>query len=108
VRLEQAKADNAVLLPQQAVTRSNQGDSVMVVTPDGKVTPRPVKVGSAQGTNWVILDGLKAGEQVMVDGFQKLRPGAPVKPVPWNAGNPAAPAAAAASGPAPAASSPKA
>jgi membrane fusion protein, multidrug efflux system len=99
VRLEQAKADNAVLLPQQAVTRSNQGDSVMVVTPDGKVTPRPVKVGSAQGTNWVILDGLKAGEQVMVDGFQKLRPGAPVKPVPWSppGAAPAAPANTAAS-----------
>ena len=114
VRLEQAKAEKAVLLPQQAVTRSNQGDSVMVVAPDGKVAPRPVKVGVAQGTNWVILDGLKAGEQVMVDGFQKVRPGAPVKPVPWTAGNPAAPAtaatpaAAAASAPASAASSPKA
>jgi membrane fusion protein (multidrug efflux system) len=94
VRLEQAKAGNAVLLPQQAVTRSNQGDTVMVVASDGKVTTRPVKVGSAQGTNWVILDGLKAGEQVMVDGFQKVRPGAPVKPVPWTAGNPAGPAAA--------------
>ena len=109
VRLEQAKAAQAVLLPQQAVTRSNQGDSVMVVAPDGKVASRPVKVGVAQGTNWVILDGLKAGEKVMVDGFQKVRPGAPVKPVPWNAGNPAAPAAAeAASAPASAASSPKA
>jgi membrane fusion protein (multidrug efflux system) len=108
VRLEQAKAGNAVLLPQQAVTRSNQGDSVMVVAPDGKVAPRPVKVGSAQGANWVILDGLKAGEQVMVDGFQKVRPGAPVKPVPWNAGKPAAPAAAGASAPASAASSGKA
>ena len=94
VRLEQAKAGNAVLLPQQAVTRSNQGDTVMVVATDGKVAPRPVKVGTAQGANWVILDGLKAGEQVMVDGFQKLRPGSPVKPVPWNAGKPAGPAAA--------------
>jgi membrane fusion protein (multidrug efflux system) len=48
----------------------------------------------------VILDGLKPGEQVMVDGFQKLRPNSPVKPVPWNGGRPAAPA--------PAASAPKA
>jgi membrane fusion protein, multidrug efflux system len=108
VRLEQAKAGNAVLLPQQAVTRSNQGDSVMVVAADGKVGPRPVKVGSAQGTDWVILDGLKAGELVVVDGFQKIRPGAPVKPVPWKAANPAAPSAAAASAPASAASSRKA
>jgi membrane fusion protein (multidrug efflux system) len=100
VRLEQAKAGNPMLLPQQAVTRSNQGDSVMVVGPDGKVAPRPVKIGGDQGGQWVILDGLKAGEQVMVDGFQKLRPNAPVKPVPWNGGRPAAPA--------PAASAPKA
>jgi membrane fusion protein, multidrug efflux system len=40
-------------------------------------------VGSAQGGQWVVLDGLKPGEQVMVDGFQKLRGPGPVKPVPW-------------------------
>jgi membrane fusion protein (multidrug efflux system) len=85
VRLEQAQASNAIRLPQQALTRSPQGDSVMVVGPDGKVTPRAVKVGAQQNGQWVILDGLKTGEQVMVDGFQKLRPGAPVKPVPWQA-----------------------
>ena len=83
VRLEQAQASNGFLLPQQAVTRSPQGDVAMVVGADGKVAPRPLKLGGAQGNNWVVLDGLKAGEQVMVDGFQKLRPGAPVKPVPW-------------------------
>lgn len=83
VRLEQAQASNAIVLPQQAVTRSTQGDTVMVVAPDGKVAPRPVKVGNAQNGGWVILDGLKAGEQVMVDGFQKLRGAAPVKAVPW-------------------------
>ncbi len=92
VRLEQAQASNAIALPQQAVTRSPQGDSVMVVAADGKVAPRPVKVGSQQNGQWVILDGLKAGEQVMVDGFQKLRGGAPVKAVPWQAtGSAAAP-----------------
>lgn len=85
VRLEQAKAANAITLPQQAVTRSPQGDSVMVVGADGKVSPRPVKVGNQQNGQWVILDGLKAGEQVMVDGFQKLRGDAPVKAVPWQA-----------------------
>jgi len=85
VKLEQAKASNAITLPQQAVTRSAQGDSVMVVAPDGKVAPRPVKVGAQQNGQWVILDGLTAGDQVMVDGFQKLRGGAPVKPVPWQA-----------------------
>lgn len=107
VRLEQAQATNAITLPQQAVTRTAQGDTVMVVAPDGKVSPRTVKIGSAKGTQWVVLDGLKTGEQVMVDGFQKLQGGAPVKAVPWQAaGAASAPAsAAAASSPARAASS---
>ena len=86
VRLEQAQASNAISLPQQAVTRTGQGDTVMVVSSDGKVTPRPVKIGSAKGAQWVVLEGLQTGEQVMVDGFQKLQmmpPGSAVKPVPW-------------------------
>ena len=83
VRLEQAMARDAIALPQQAVTRSAQGDTVMVVDAEGKVAPRPVTVGGEQNGRWIVLDGLKAGEQVMVDGFQKLRGGAPVKPVPW-------------------------
>jgi membrane fusion protein, multidrug efflux system len=107
VRLEQAKAGNAVVLPQQAVTRSSQGDTVMVVDKDGKVAPRPVKIGSQQGGNWVVLDGLKAGEQVIVDGFQKLRPNAPVKPVPWTAGGTPAAGTPAAAAPASAASAKK-
>lgn len=83
VRLEQAMASNALTLPQQAVTRSARGDTVMVVAADGKVSPRPVTVGGQQGGQWVVLAGLTAGEQVMVDGFQKLRGDAPVKAVPW-------------------------
>ncbi|HUR90569.1 MAG TPA: efflux RND transporter periplasmic adaptor subunit [Ramlibacter sp.] len=83
VRLEQAKVGNAVLLPQQAVTRSGQGDTVMVVDKEGKVAPRPVKVGNEQDGSWVILSGLNPGDQVVVEGFQKIRPGAPVKAVPW-------------------------
>ncbi len=93
VQLEQAEAPDAILLPQQAVTRSPQGDSVKVVGADGMVANRPVKLGGAQGSQWVVLDGLKAGEQVMVDGFQKLRGTGPVKAV-------AAPASASASPPA--------
>lgn len=109
VRLAQATLPAAMLLPQQAVTRSNQGDTVLVVGADNKPAPRPVKVGNAQNNQWVILDGLQPGEQVIVDGFQKMMvPGAPVKPVPWtgNAPVPApspAPAASAASAPASAA-----
>ncbi len=105
VRLEQAQATNAMTLPQQAVTRSGQGDTVMVVGADGKVSTRPVKIGSAKGNQWVILEGLKTGEQVMVDGFQKLQPGATVKPVPWQpAGAAPAPAAGASSPAAPSSS----
>lgn len=100
VRLEQAVASDAIALPQQAVTRTAQGDSVRVVGADGKIEQRPVKVGGQQSGRWVILDGLKAGEQVMVDGFQKVQmlpPGTPVKAVPWTppGSQPAAPAAAA-------------
>lgn len=93
VKLEQAKVSNAVTLPQQAVNRSPKGDTVMVVGSDGKVSPRPVKVGAQQNGRWVVLDGLQAGEQVMVDGFQKLRGDALVKPVPWQAPGANAPAA---------------
>ncbi|MDQ2928527.1 MAG: efflux RND transporter periplasmic adaptor subunit [Caldimonas sp.] len=90
VRLEQAETPNGILVPQQAVQRGSTGDSVMIVGADGKVSPRPVKVGSAQGGMWVILDGVTPGEKVMVDGFQKLRGNAPVKPVPWQPASAAA------------------
>jgi membrane fusion protein (multidrug efflux system) len=83
VRLEQAQATNAITLPQQAVARGPQGDTVMVVDDAGKVATRPVKIGGAKDSKWVVLDGLKTGEQVIVDGFQKLQPNATVKPVPW-------------------------
>jgi membrane fusion protein (multidrug efflux system) len=82
-RIEQSAASDAVLLPQAAVQRATQGDSVMVVGTDGVVAVRPVKIGLAKDGQWVVLEGLKAGEQVMVDGFQKLRGKAPVKAVPW-------------------------
>jgi membrane fusion protein (multidrug efflux system) len=99
VRLEQAQVEGGLLLPQQAVTRGSQGDIVMVVDAEGKVSPRPIKLGGARGNQWVVLGGLKAGEQVMVDGFQKMmNPKAPVKAVPWTPSTPgAAPVASAAS-----------
>jgi membrane fusion protein (multidrug efflux system) len=92
VLLEQSQVSNAITLPQQAVTRSSKGDSVMVVDADGKAAPRTIKVGGQQNGKWVVLDGLKAGDQVMVDGFQKLRGGAPVKAVPWTPPGAAKPA----------------
>ncbi len=95
VRLAQAQVSGGLLLPQQAVTRGTTGDVVMVVDAQGMVAPRPVKLGGAMGNQWVVLSGLKAGERVVVEGFQKMRPKAPVKPVPWTP--PVAPATTAAS-----------
>ena len=103
-RLEQAAFNAAMLLPQQAVQRSSQGDSVKVVAADGSVSTRAVKVGSAKDEQWVVLEGLQAGEQVVVDGFQKLQGKSPrAKPVPWSP--PGAAALAPAAAPASAAAS---
>ena len=84
VRLAQAELPAGILLPQQAVTRSQQGDSVLVVDEANKPGPRAVKIRQGQGGQWVVTEGLKAGDRVVVDGFQKMfKPGAPVTPVPW-------------------------
>jgi membrane fusion protein (multidrug efflux system) len=102
-RLTQAQIDNAILLPQQAVTRGAKGDIVMVVGPDGAVAPRPVKIAGQQNGNWIVTGGLQSGEQVMVEGISKLMMGAKtVKPVPWQpaASAPGAAGASAASAPA--------
>ncbi len=85
VRLAQAELPSAMLLPQQAVTRSNQSDTVLVVGADGVPAKRQIKLGANQDNQWIVLSGLQSGEQVVVDGFQKMMvPGAPVKAVPWN------------------------
>ena len=115
--IEQAQVANAMLLPQQAVTRGSQGDSVMVVAADGTVGPRPVKIGGQQGRDWIVTEGLKPGEQVMVEGAMKVAMGAKkVKPVAWNKNKAAdvahpaaaAPASGASGAPAGAASAPAA
>ncbi len=98
VQLEQAQASNAIAVPQQAVTRTETGDTLTVVSADGKLEKRSVKITAGQNNRWIVTEGLKAGEQVMVDGFQKLMmlpPGTPVKAVPWQAPGSAPPAAAA-------------
>jgi membrane fusion protein (multidrug efflux system) len=98
VRLAQAQLPSGILVPQQAVTRGGQaGDTVMVVGADNKPASRTVKIASQEGADWVITDGLKEGEKVMVDGFQKLQmlpPGTPVQPVAWTAAASSTPAAA--------------
>ena len=92
LRFPQALADHAMRVPQRAVQANPQGQFVMVVTPDGKAAPLPVKTGGMAGSDFIITEGLKGGEQVIVNGLQKARPGAPVKPVPAD-GNTAPPAA---------------
>jgi membrane fusion protein (multidrug efflux system) len=82
-RLEQAINEQAITVPQQAVVRGPDGASVMVVGSDGKVAARPIKTGAAQGGKWTITEGLKTGDNVIVEGLQKIKPGAPVKAVQW-------------------------
>ena len=72
---------DALLVPQRAVSELQGSYQVAVVADDNKVAIRPVKVGEKVGQNWIITDGLKAGERVVVEGTQKVRPGVVVKPV---------------------------
>ena len=108
VRLAQASSDVAIRLPQQAVTRNPGGDSVLVLGADNKASARTVTIGASLGADWVVMSGLAAGERVVVDGFQKLQPGAVLSPVPWSPPGKApsgGTAAASASAPAPASAS---
>jgi membrane fusion protein (multidrug efflux system) len=97
VRIVYDVAQDAIVIPQKAVTEMLGRQFVSVVGADGKVEQRPVRTGDRIGDRWVIEQGLKAGETVVVEGVQKARPGTVVKPVPAGPA-PAAPAAAA-SGP---------
>jgi membrane fusion protein (multidrug efflux system) len=83
---------DALLVPQQGISRGPKGDAyAMVVDAEGKAERRPVRVGRTVGDSWLVEDGLAAGERVIVEGLQKIRPGVPVQPA--EAGDPATPAA---------------
>ncbi len=82
VRFSGVSADHVIKLPQRAVMAGPQGQFVYVVDADGKVAVRPVKTGAMAGPDFVIEDGVQPGDQVIVDGLQKTRPGGTVKPVP--------------------------
>ncbi len=73
----------ALLVPQRAVSELQGSYQVAVVGADNKVEMRTVKVGERSGSQWVIEDGLKAGETVVVEGTQKIKPGAVVNPKPY-------------------------
>lgn len=85
VRFPTASTDQALHVPQRAVQSGPQGQFVMLVSNEGKVVAQPVKTGAMAGSDFVINEGLKGGEQVIVDGLQKVRPGMPVKAIPWRA-----------------------
>jgi membrane fusion protein (multidrug efflux system) len=84
-KLDQAVNDQAITLQQQAVIRGTDGASVLLVGPDGKVSSQPVQADAVQDGRAIISKGLKPGDVVIVEGIQKTRPGATVKPVPWQA-----------------------
>lgn len=87
VRLPQAVAEGVIVVPQRTVLSGPDGQYVLLVGPENKVMPRPVKVGAMAGADFVIEDGLKGDETVIVNGVQKVRPGAVVKPVPLKPGS---------------------
>ena len=82
VRLSAKTQIGALLIPQRAVTELQGGHQVAVVGTDDKVSIRPVTVGERVGNLWIVTEGLKAGERVVVEGLLKVREGTTVKAVP--------------------------
>lgn len=77
-RLTGAVRPGAILVPQRAVQQDSEGQFVWVVDRDGKARPRPIRVGEWQGNDWFVQEGLRPGDQVVVDGTLALRAGTPV------------------------------
>ena len=88
VRTVTSIKEGALLVPQRAVTELQGGYQVAVVGGDNKVSVRPVKVGNRVGSMWIIEEGLKAGERVVAEGTQKVRPDVVVNPKPFVAPSP--------------------
>lgn len=91
-RIDEGVNDQAILVPQEGVSRNLRGEpTVLVVGADNKVEQRTIKTDRSIGNSWLVTDGLKAGDRVIVEGLQKVRPGATVQVAAADA--PAAPAA---------------
>ena len=85
VRIEQGIDSDAIAVPQQAIQRNAGGGSeVFVVKDDNSVARQPVRTGAVQDGQWLVTDGLKAGDRVVVEGFQKFAAGDKVKPQSWD------------------------
>jgi len=107
--LEDGINEGGLLVPQQGVTRNARGDATaLVLGVDGKVELRQLVVGEAVGNQWVVKSGLKAGDQLIVEGLQKVKPGADAQAAAPTAAAPAASAASATSAATPAAAAPAA
>jgi membrane fusion protein (multidrug efflux system) len=94
--LQEGVNDQAILVPQRGVTRNPAGNAmVMVVGAEEKVEPRLIKAARTVGDDWLVSEGLKAGDRVILEGIQRVRPGTVVKAVPFGAqsGTPQATAA---------------
>ncbi|MDO9273314.1 MAG: efflux RND transporter periplasmic adaptor subunit [Rugosibacter sp.] len=94
VRFPSAIAENVVRIPQSAVQTGPQGQFVLLVVDENKTKPQPIKTGSMADGDFIVTEGLKGGERIIVSGFQKMRPGAPFKVIPWQAPGTVKPAAA--------------
>lgn len=101
-QLKEGSKPNALMVPQQGVTRDQKGEpTALIVNKEGKVELRHLVTDRAIGDKWLVTSGLEAGDQVIVAGLQKVRAGAPAKPVPAQLDG-AAPAGAASGATAPA------
>jgi membrane fusion protein, multidrug efflux system len=83
VRLEKQTAKNVIVIPQRAVQELQSMQSVFTVGAQNKAEVRAIVPGDRVGENWIIKQGLKPGDKVIVEGIQKVRPGAPVQPSPY-------------------------
>lgn len=93
--LEEGVSEGAILVPQRGVTRNQKGEAtVMVVGAEEKVEPRVITVARTVGDNWLVSEGLKSGDRVILEGTQRARPGTPVKAVPFGSKPAAAPSGA--------------
>ena len=82
--LEEGVIEQAILVPQRGVSRNPAGNAtVLVVGADEKVEPRVIKVVRTVGEKWLVSEGLKTGDRVILEGVQKARPGTTVKAVPF-------------------------
>jgi membrane fusion protein (multidrug efflux system) len=81
IRVDLGVRENSILVPEKAVTELQGNNFVWAVSTDNKAAQRPVKLGPQIGESFIVLDGLKAGERIIVEGLQKARQDQPVQPM---------------------------